>query len=138
MDQSSRAESRRRSSSRQDKRARKSSAGSASTRAPQAVSLALLNDDRSARIHAAVKKILWEVGVIIDHTETRQMLMDNHGCREGDDGFIRMPAELIDQAISTVPKRITLYDLNGNLAVDTRQQDIILLPRPQLRSTARS
>ena len=111
---------RRRASSRGDKISRKAQAGTASNRKAKSNTLSLVKSEQCALIHKAVKKILWEVGVIVDHQPTLRMLVDEHGCRLGDDEFVRIPPELVDRAISTVPERITLYDLNGNLKVDTK------------------
>ncbi len=109
----------RRSSSRSEKISRQAAAGSFSSRTPQAVRLCLLKSEQSALIHEAVKKILLDVGVIVDHEPTLRMLVDERGCRLGDDGYVRIPGELIELALSTVPDRIELYDLNGNKRVDT-------------------
>ncbi|NNE23885.1 MAG: hypothetical protein HKN11_14880, partial [Rhizobiales bacterium] len=111
---------RRRTSSRGDKISRKAEAGTASNRKPKANRLSLVKSEKCALIHDAVQKILWEVGVVVDHQPTVRMLVDQHGCRLGDDEFVRMPPDLVDRAISSVPERVTLYDLNGNLKVDTQ------------------
>lgn len=111
---------RRRASSRKDKVARKADAAMVSARKERNLSLTLLQQKQAELIHDAVKRILWEVGVIIDHVETRKILTKSHGCRMSDQGYVRMPPDLIDRAISTVPDRITLYDQNGNLSVDTK------------------
>ena len=110
---------RRRVSSRGDKISRKAQAAAVSSRKERNLSLSLLQQQQAALIHEAVKRILWEVGVIIEHEETRKSLLQDHGCRTNDNTYVRMPPELIDKALSTVPDRITLYDLNGNLRVDT-------------------
>jgi len=112
-------ESTRRKSSRDDKIRRKSSANSKSVKRAQQVALQLVQSEDCSLIHDTVSKILWEVGVIIDHTPTQKMLVQHHGCKLGDDGYVRMPPDLINQAIATVPGKITLYDLNGNISVDT-------------------
>ena len=78
-----------------------------------------VNKADASMIHDAVLKILWEIGVIVDHHPSRKMLVEEFGCREGSDGYVRMPPDLVERAISTVPRKITLYDLNGNLRVDT-------------------
>jgi len=111
---------RRRASTRNAKISRRANAGAASARKERNVSLSLLQVRQAELIHEAVKKILWEVGVIIDHDAVRNRLLDSHGCRMSDQGYVRMPPDLIDTALSTVPDRITLYDLDGNLSVDTK------------------
>ena len=111
---------RRRASSRQAKISRKADVSSYSTRKDRNLSLPLLRDRQAGAIHDAVKRILWEIGVVIDHDPIRKLLLEAHGCRLSDQGYVRMPPDLIDMALSTVPDRITLYDLNGTLRVDTK------------------
>ena len=98
---------------------RKIEARQRSTKHSQALSLELVNSLDADLIHDAVKAILWNVGVVVEHLPTRQKLIRHHGCEEGDDDFIRMPPELIEQAIATVPNTILLYDSDGNVKVDT-------------------
>ncbi len=112
-------EGKRRRSSRQAKLVRKAEASTVSTRRERHVALPLMDASQLAMIHDAVKRILWEVGVIIDHEATRARLLDEHQCRLGEDGYIKLPPDLIEKAISTVPDRIMLYDLNGELRIDT-------------------
>ena len=111
--------SRRRESTRKAKLSRKASSGQKTSRRAQTASIPLLQRGQAERIHDAVLKILWELGVIIDHAPTRRLLVTEHGCREGEGGYLRMPPDLVDQAISTVPDRIRLFDRDGRLAVDT-------------------
>ena len=98
---------------------RKIEARQQSTKHSQALSLELVNSLDADLIHDAVKAILWNVGVVVEHLPTRQKLIRHHGCVEGDDDFIRMPPELIEQAIATIPNTILLYDSEGNVKVDT-------------------
>ena len=98
---------------------RKIEARQQSTKHSQALSLELVNSLDAGLIHDAVKAILWNVGVVVEHLPTRQKLIRQHGCVEGDDDFIRLPPELIEQAIATIPNTILLYDSEGNVKVDT-------------------
>jgi trimethylamine--corrinoid protein Co-methyltransferase len=50
--------------------------------------------------------------------DTRKLLKDN-GCRESDDGYILLEEGLVQQALSTVPEQVILYDRNGEPVVDT-------------------
>ena len=109
----------RRKSSRQDKIKRRDSADFSHNKLAKQVSLDLLQAADTTLIHDAVLTILWQVGVVIDHAETRNRLVKHHGCRQGNDEYIRLPPDLVETAISTVPDKITLFDLNGNLRVDT-------------------
>ena len=104
---------------RQQKAARKVSAALESSKLERRIGLELIDAQQSAMIHEAVKTILWDVGVIVEHRETREMLIRHRGCREGDDEYLRLPPELVEESIATVPERIRLYDHDGNLSVDT-------------------
>jgi trimethylamine--corrinoid protein Co-methyltransferase len=108
-----------RSRSRRQKALRKASASSQSGKQAQKVSLELVNSTEAGLIHDAVLTILSEVGVIVEHAPSRDLLVKQHGCRQGSDEYIRMPTDLVNRAISTVPDKVVLYDLDGNLKVDT-------------------
>ena len=79
----------------------------------------MINFSNLEAIHKTVKEVLWKVGAIFEHPPTRTNLIQNHGCREGDGGYIHIPPDLIDQVISTTPSHIKLYDLEGRERVDT-------------------
>ena len=104
---------------RQQKAERKASAVFEPSKLPRQLSLRLVPDTQAARIHSAVKTILWDVGVIIEHDEMRRELLAKHGCREAANGYLQMPPDLIEWAIEQAPGHIRLYDHDGNLAVDT-------------------
>ena len=108
-----------RQSARSTKRMRKASNQSKVQKQRQKTSLELVNDIDAALIHETVLNILWNVGVIIDHVPTRNLLVRHHGCQQGLDERIRMPADLVNQALSTVPDKVVLFDLDGNLKVDS-------------------
>ena len=107
------------SKSRQAKALRNVSANNRPDKLEQNLSLELVGAHNSELIHSTVKAILWKVGVIFEHTPTRTKLLQQHGCREADGGYIRIPPDLIEQVISTVPDQIVLYDLDGQARVDT-------------------
>ena len=109
----------RRKSSRSEKIERKANTDFSPQRQNKKVALQLLSGVDTGLIHETVLKILWEIGVIIDHQETRDKLVKHHHCRIGDDGYLRMPPDLVESCIATVPDKVTLYDLNGDLRVDT-------------------
>ena len=110
----------RRTRSRSDKVARKASAAFQESRYRQKLQLELAGTADCSAIHDAVLTILWEAGVIIEHLPTRKALLTLHGCREGRDGFLRMPPDLVNRCIASAPDSIQLYDLNGECRVDTR------------------
>lgn len=108
-----------RQSGRSTKRMRKASNQFKVQKQRQKTSLELVNDTDAALIHETVLSILWNVGVIIDHVPTRNLLVRHHGCQQGQDERIRMPPDLVNQSLSTVPDKVVLYDLDGNLKVDS-------------------
>ena len=111
--------SRRRKSTREAKRQRKFETDRLFTRRPQSTALGLLTKTDAAVIHNAVKRILWEVGAIFGDPAVAKMLVNDWGCRYGDNGHIRIPDDLVDRALSTVPDKIKLFDQNGNVRVDS-------------------
>ena len=117
-----------RKSSRQSKIRRKALAGAQSSKYAQGISLELIKPSNTELIHEAVTTILWDVGVIIEHLPSRNLLVRHHGCQQGDDEYVHMPPELIDRAISTVPEKVMLYDLDGNLKVDTSSKTSSFCP----------
>ena len=118
----------RRSKSRQEKARRKASASSQSGKLAQKVSLELVNATDAALIHEAVITVLSQVGVMVEHKPSRDMLVRQHGCQQGSDEYIRLRPDLVNQAISTVPDKVVLYDLNGNLRVDTSSKTSSFCP----------
>jgi len=104
---------------RQLKAERKASASQESSKLAQQVSLQLVDASQAALIHDAVKSILWDIGVIIEHRETRNRLVREQGCREDQAGYLHMPEELVESCIASAPGHIQLYDHDGNVRVDT-------------------
>jgi|TARA_B110000971_G_scaffold142234_1_gene145408 trimethylamine--corrinoid protein Co-methyltransferase len=104
---------------RQLKADRKVSAAFECSKLEKQVRLELVDASQSVMIHAAVKKILWEVGVIIEHKPTYKKLLNIKDCWQDEQGYMHLPEHLIDQTISTVPEKIVLYDHDGNVKVDT-------------------
>ena len=109
----------RRKSSRTEKLNRKAHIADISKLKDQTLQVRVATETQTAHIHQAVLKILSEIGVILEHDATRELLVAHHGCRLGDDGYLRMPPELVEQALATVPRNIRLHDLNGDVRVDT-------------------
>jgi trimethylamine--corrinoid protein Co-methyltransferase len=68
-------------------------------------------------IHQAALEILAQTGFKMEHEGARALLIDA-GCSQLNDDWLTMPARLVDDALSTAPRRIVLYDQNGNPAMD--------------------
>jgi trimethylamine--corrinoid protein Co-methyltransferase len=79
--------------------------------------LRVLNQEQMWSIHEAALEILDKTGFEMKHRGARKMLLDA-GCRISRNGRIRMPAYLAEDALKTAPKRIQLYNQNGDEAMD--------------------
>lgn len=78
----------------------------------------VLTQEETGQIHKAALRILHEIGIDIHDDETQKRLKDI-GCRKGENGYFIFPAEVVEEAISTVPSKVVLYDRHGNVAIDT-------------------
>ena len=81
----------------------------------------MLSKEQTGRIYRASLQILREIGMDVRDLDTRGQLLQA-GCREGDDEYILFPEELVDRCLSTISDRFVLWDRNGELAVDTRDE----------------
>lgn len=77
-----------------------------------------LSVDDSHKIHAATLHILRKVGTFIADVETRRQLIGN-GCQEADAGYIRFSKDVVEKALTTVPRRMMLFNRSGDIAIDT-------------------
>jgi len=82
------------------------------------VKLRLLTKKDSSQIYQAAIDILRLVGMQVMDDDTRKLL-GNAGCRENDEGRLLFNEELVQEALSSVPGRMVIYDRNGKVAVDT-------------------
>ena len=72
----------------------------------------LLDDEQKQEIHLASLNILDHTGILVHEQEATDLLR-SAGCDVGHDGRIHVPAEVIEEAIRSVPPRISLYDRLG-------------------------
>jgi trimethylamine--corrinoid protein Co-methyltransferase len=75
-----------------------------------------LSPDQCQKLHNASLEILARTGVILHHQEAVDLLK-KAGASVSEGNRVRIPAGLVERAFSTVPKRITLYDRNGQTAM---------------------
>jgi len=80
--------------------------------------LRVLKGDDLRQIHHATLRILSGIGILVMDEDTRKRLKD-HGCREGDDGYILFNEEVVRHALTSVPPRMILYNRNNEIAIDT-------------------
>ena len=76
----------------------------------------ILSDDQIREIHSASLEILERTGVLVLEEESRSLLGDA-GARIGNDARVRIPSYLVEKALATAPKRITLCGRNGSRKV---------------------
>ena len=81
--------------------------------------LRILSQGQTQTIYRAALQILREIGMDVRDPDTRKRLLQA-GCLEGEDEYILFPEELVDRCLSTVTNSFTLWDRNGQIAVDTR------------------
>jgi trimethylamine--corrinoid protein Co-methyltransferase len=68
------------------------------------------------KVHAASLEILDKIGVRL-HLKEAVDLIKKAGARVADDGLVFIPQKLVEQALKTAPKQVTLYDRNGEPAM---------------------
>jgi trimethylamine--corrinoid protein Co-methyltransferase len=75
-----------------------------------------LTDGQTAQMHKACLEILERTGVQLYEQEAVDLLR-NAGCTVEDGNLVRIPSRLVEQAIASAPKEITLYDRNQQPAM---------------------
>lgn len=71
--------------------------------------LEYLTEGQMRQIHATALRILAEIGSVILHEPTQQRLRDN-GATIGSDSTVSIPEHLVNQAIETSPRSLTIYN----------------------------
>jgi trimethylamine--corrinoid protein Co-methyltransferase len=84
---------------------------------PSRCRLGFLTDEDKGAIYEAALEIAEHVGMRVHHGEAVQMLRAA-GCEVVADDLVRMPRRLIEQARSTAPATVTLYDREGRAAME--------------------
>ena len=78
--------------------------------------LKVLNREQARAIHMAALELLEKTGVKMDHSKALEMLSD-HGCKVSDDHWVTIPAYLVEEALRSAPRQITLYNQMGKKAI---------------------
>jgi trimethylamine--corrinoid protein Co-methyltransferase len=76
---------------------------------------ARMGKEECEKIHMASLEILQRVGIDVHDEKARQILAD--GGAKVDGLRVRLPEYMVTRALSTTPKRMTLYDRNGKVAM---------------------
>ena len=79
--------------------------------------LRVLNREQALAIHTAALEILEKTGFKMEHPRALEMLADK-GCKISDGDWVRMDPHLVEEAMKTAPKQISLYDQKGAKAMD--------------------
>jgi trimethylamine--corrinoid protein Co-methyltransferase len=74
-----------------------------------------LGEQECEQLHVASLEVLERVGIETRLKEARELLRSAGASVE--DQFVRIPEHLVTRALSTAPKRITLYDRDGEAAI---------------------
>jgi trimethylamine--corrinoid protein Co-methyltransferase len=75
--------------------------------------LKVLNKEQAWAIHSAALEILDKIGFQMEHKGALEMLL-SAGCKMLNNGRIRLPAYLVEDALCSAPRQITLYDQKKN------------------------
>jgi trimethylamine--corrinoid protein Co-methyltransferase len=75
--------------------------------------LKVLSREQALAIHDAAVHILEETGFKMEHPGVLEMLV-GAGCTVNDKDWVKMPAKLVENALSSAPKKIDLFDQRGN------------------------
>jgi len=75
--------------------------------------LKVLNREQVLGIHTAALEILEKIGFQMEHPDALEMLV-GAGCKVLNDGRVRLPAYLVEEALRSAPRQIALYDQKGN------------------------
>ena len=79
----------------------------------------VLSEDQIKEIHHATLELLETVGVRVMNPEGLQLLRDA-GCRIKDDDIAQMPNWLVEECIRSTPSRISIYNRNGQDAINLK------------------
>ncbi|MDH4220206.1 MAG: trimethylamine methyltransferase family protein, partial [Candidatus Aminicenantes bacterium] len=72
-----------------------------------------LSEEECRRMHEASLEILESIGVQLD-LEEAVVILKKAGANVMDGSVVRVPSHLVEKALTTAPKQVTLYDRQGN------------------------
>ena len=77
----------------------------------------LLTEEQIKEIHQATLTLLEKTGVKVMNQEALQ-LMENAGCKLLDKDIVRIPPGLVEESIQRAPSHVTVYNRNGEPAME--------------------
>jgi len=86
----------------------------------RSVSFRVLSDDQIEEIKRAAFEVMSKVGFRVHHEGARKMLKQAGATVSGD--IVKVPEHLINACLSTVPKGWTIYDRDGNRAMEVESR----------------
>ena len=86
--------------------------------------LELLDRETVERILAEAHELLWDPGVRIHSDEALKLVADAGATVDFDSKVAKIPAELVDKAVKTVPSSFHLHDFEGNPVVHYGDDDV--------------
>jgi trimethylamine--corrinoid protein Co-methyltransferase len=86
--------------------------------------LELLDKETIERILVEAHELLWDPGVRIHSNEALQLVADAGATVDFASRLAKIPAELVDEALETVPSSFYLYDYEGNPAIHYGDDDV--------------
>lgn len=89
--------------------------------------VARLNYQQCQQIHHASLEILADIGIRLDYPPALELLR-SAGCQRKDDGLVRIPHALVEKALSTVPRQITLYNRFGEPVIPLQAENCFFGP----------
>ena len=84
---------------------------------PDAPAFRLLTEEKLRAIHDGAVHVLANVGVEVAHEGAREILLSAGGTQEAE-MLIKIPGGLVDDSIASAPARFSLYDRNGEEALE--------------------
>lgn len=88
--------------------------------------LQVLSPDEIRRIHEAALTILERVGVEVEHEDARQILREAGAEVEGK--RVKIPRDLVEKCLSSVPREVTVYSRDGEPALYLRGDNTYFNP----------
>ncbi|MGD2269873.1 MAG: trimethylamine methyltransferase family protein [Desulfobacterales bacterium] len=79
--------------------------------------LSFLSAEDKDRIHRGALEVLSDIGMKIMHDEALALL-HKAGCQIPQGGTVKIPAELVEQAVKSAPENIAIYDRQENRVMD--------------------
>ncbi len=71
--------------------------------------LSFLDEEQKDQVHEKSLRVLEEVGVRVENEEALNLFKDRGADVEREEEIVKLPAEMVEEAIETAPSQVTLY-----------------------------